>query len=106
MRLYAKLTDVGTEYCTLAPTIISLKPFKGCYFIDIPEKSKLKNVVTYEGESTIWKKYDGIHKISCFYNERLKEIDYNEEYEDSVEGVLCQKYENGVPIGESYFKPY
>lgn len=107
MRLYADLTDVGSEYYTLAPTKLSLQPFEGCYFVDIPTNGILENVVYSEGDDkTIWTLYNGINRVQCYYSLSRKEIDHNEEWEDSIEGDMCQEFVNGTPIGEPYFESY
>lgn len=107
MRLYANLDDVGSEYFTIAPTQLSLEPFNGCHYIDLPESGITENIIMFEGDRhTIWKPYNGINRIYCYYNYSKKEIDWDGEMDDSVEGDWCQEYKNGVPIGEPYFEEY
>lgn len=107
MRLYANLEDVGSEYITMAPTKLSLEPFNDCYYIDLPESGIIEDIVAFEGDRrSIWKPYNGINRIYCYYNYSKKEIDWDGEKDDSVEGDWCQEYKNGVPIGDPYFEEY
>lgn len=60
MRIYAEIEDIGTEYCSLVPTKISLDPIKGrnCYYIDL-EPGKEYYSCRFEGaeEEFDWKPY-------------------------------------------------
>lgn len=109
MRIYAILEDIGSEYYTLAPVKISLTPFnEDCSFIDIEEGQVCKTTL-YEGdESSDWKPYNGIHRTLTWYNFETKEFSLDETIWDEnanfQQGEKCQKYENGIPVGEPYFE--
>lgn len=111
MRIYAILEDVGSEYSTVAPIKISLNPFdEDCYFLDLEEKQTYETVLFEGGEESDWKPYNGINRIYTWYNPKTNEYssdeDFWDEEDDLIEGEMCQKYENGIPIGKPYFEEY
>lgn len=112
VRIYATLEDVGSEYETLAPTQISLKPFDiDCYYLDL-EENLYYDTVIYEGgwDDIKWKPFNVIYQEHMFFdkhnNKFLYPEDYSDDWEDKgiLEGYRYQKYENGKPIGEPYFE--
>ena len=109
MRIYAILEDVGSEYYTLAPVKISLTPFsEECSFIDIEEGQVCETILYEGGEDSDWRPYNGIHRTLTWYNSETKEFSLDEtiwdENADFQQGEKCQKYENGIPVGEPYFE--
>lgn len=112
VRIYAVLEDVGSEYETLAPTQISLKPFDDdCYYLDL-EENKSYDTVIYEGgwDNIDWKPFNVIYQEYMYFdkhnNKFLYEDDLTEDWDDKeiLEGCRCQQYKNGKPIGEPYFE--
>lgn len=116
VRIYAILEDVGSEYETLAPVKISLKPFDdNCYFVDL-EDSEQYDITIEECSSDygVWMPYNTITRTWGYYDTRIKYFDIDEDnpiffdgeglYKDGVvETTKCQKYEKGLPVGDPYY---
>lgn len=115
MRLFAILEDVGSEYETIAPTKISLKPFKEhCWYVDIEEEFYYETIKREDEDKTSWSPYNAIVMTHGFYNPKLDYFD-EDEYgpifrdekgnirDEVIEITRYQKYEEGLPIGEPYF---
>ena len=130
MRIYAILEDVGSEYETLAPIIISLVPFnEDCYFIEL-EGSEQYDTIINEGSEDYgnWKPYNvefALGEYFCnpntgeYINSKVVSWSFDEielengeiinpddpKYENwECEWILFQRYENGLPVGKPYFK--
>lgn len=111
MRIYAILENVGSEYYTEAPVKISLTPFnEECSFLDLEEGQTYETVWDEGGEESDWRPYNSIHRIHTWYNPKTNEYDSDESVWDEedalIEGEMCQKYENGIPVGKPYFEEY
>lgn len=111
MRIYAILENVGSEYYTEAPVKISLTPFdEDCSFLDLEEGQTYETVLFEGGEESDWRPYKGVHRKYSWYNPETNEFSTDEtiwgEDANIQEGDICQKYENGIPVGESYFEEY
>ena len=112
VRIYVILEDVGSEYETLVPTEISLKPFEdNCYYLDLEENCSYNSVI-YEGDwdNINWKPFNVLYQEHVWFdidnNKFIQEEDlpYNYNDEKFLEGYKYQKYENGEPIGKPYFE--
>lgn len=119
MRIYAILEDVGSEYETLVPVKISLKPFNdNCYFIDLENDEQYDITIDKDNSSYgIWAPYNTTTLEHVWYDTIAKYFDTDEENplfldeegyhrDEVVEATKYQKYENGLPIGEPYFEEY
>jgi len=127
MRIYALLTEVGSEYYTEAPTLMSTDPSKlikileekkysrSCYLHDNPfigyidfdeNSSEVFKTVLFEGDNDLkWKIYYGILYGYCYKNKITGQIvDYEpNDSENWTEVVRWREYKNGELIKE-YFK--
>jgi hypothetical protein len=132
MKLYAILSEVGSEYYTVAPIFVSLNlnlvreklqksgPFGNGYldpsgeechiaYIDL-DPNLIYDTCSFEGdENTSWITYEGIEYENTCKNIKTGEIDPNfvssgrPGDDDWVDGWLCKKYVDGKLVNE-YFE--
>jgi translation elongation factor P/translation initiation factor 5A len=116
VRIYAVLEDVGSEYETLAPVKISLKPFdNNCYFVDLEDSEQYDITIDeYSSDYGVWMPYNTIIRENGRYDLITKYFDTDEENpifldkegytkDEVVYATKCQKYEKGLPVGDPYY---
>lgn len=117
VRIYAVLKDVGSEYETLAPIKISLKPFEdNCYFVDLEDSEQYDITIDeYSPDYGVWMPYNTIALEHGYYDTNIKYFDTDEENpvfldkegyvkDEVVDATKCQKYEKGLPVGDPYYE--